>query len=79
MLDLAFVRGNLSAVEEKLRARNMDPAVVLGEFTAIDSRRRQAITEVETLKAQAEMEPLKLRFHLEAGMVCNSPITSDQY
>ena len=30
MLDLAFVRANLPLVEEKLRARNMDPAAVLG-------------------------------------------------
>jgi seryl-tRNA synthetase len=52
MLDLAFVRGNLSVVEEKLRARNMDPAAVLGEFAAIDSRRRDAITQAESLKAQ---------------------------
>src|SRR5437763_6287373 len=52
MLDLAFVRGNLSVVEEKLRARNMDPAAVLGEFTSVDARRRDAITQAESLKAQ---------------------------
>jgi seryl-tRNA synthetase len=52
MLDLAFVRGNLSVVEEKLRARNMDPAAVLGEFTTVDAHRRDAITQAETLKAQ---------------------------
>jgi seryl-tRNA synthetase len=52
MLDLAFVRANLPLVEEKLRARNMDPATVLGDFDAIDGNRRSAITQVETLKAQ---------------------------
>jgi len=52
MLDLAFVRGNLSLVEEKLRARSLDPATVLGQFTAIDARRRDAITQAESLKAQ---------------------------
>jgi seryl-tRNA synthetase len=52
MLDLAFVRANLPLVEEKLRARNMNPAQVLGEFTAIDARRRDAITQAESLKAQ---------------------------
>ena len=52
MIDLAFVRANLPAVEEKLRARGMDPATVLGDFTAIDRERREAITQVETLKAQ---------------------------
>src|ERR1019366_9287135 len=52
MLDLGFVRANLPLVEEKLRARGMDPAEVLGDFTAIDRERRDAITQAETLKAQ---------------------------
>jgi seryl-tRNA synthetase len=52
MLDLAFVRNNLPLVEEKLRQRGMDPAVVLGDFYAIDLDRRGAITKVETMKAQ---------------------------
>jgi seryl-tRNA synthetase len=52
MIDLAFVRANLPVVEEKLRARGMDPAVALGDFATIDRERRDAITQVETLKAQ---------------------------
>ena len=52
MLDLGFVRANLSLVEEKLRARRQDPAVLLGDFQAIDASRRQRITEAEQLKAQ---------------------------
>jgi seryl-tRNA synthetase len=52
MLDLAFVRDNLSLVEEKLRQRGMNPAEVLKDFPEIDARRRTAITEAETLKAQ---------------------------
>ncbi len=52
MIDLGFVRANLPLVEEKLRSRGMDPAVVLGDFAAIDRERREAITQVETLKAQ---------------------------
>ena len=52
MLDLAFVRANLPLVEEKLRARGMDPAAVLGDFADADAKRRGAITEVESLKAQ---------------------------
>src|SRR5580704_7668109 len=52
MIDLAFVRGNLALVEEKLRSRGMDPAVALGDFAAIDRERRDAITQVESLKAQ---------------------------
>ena len=52
MIDLGFVRGNLALVEEKLRSRGMDPAVALGDFAAVDRERREAITQVETLKAQ---------------------------
>jgi seryl-tRNA synthetase len=52
MLDLAFVRDNLGAVEEMLRLRGMDPAQTLGGFRAVDERRRQLITQAETLKAQ---------------------------
>ena len=52
MIDLAYVRANLPQVEEKLRARGMDPAVALGDFASIDRERRDAITQVETLKAR---------------------------
>ena len=52
MLDLAFVRDNLAAVEDMLRHRGMDPAQTLGGFRAVDERRRQLITQAETLKAQ---------------------------
>jgi seryl-tRNA synthetase len=52
MIDLAFVRANLALVEEKLRARGIDPAVALGNFSTVDRERREAITQVETLKAQ---------------------------
>jgi seryl-tRNA synthetase len=51
MIDLAFVRGNLALVEEKLRARGVDPITALGDFAAVDRERREAITQVETLKA----------------------------
>src|SRR6266567_3884482 len=52
MLDLNFVRENLTLVEEKLRQRGMDPAAVLRDFREVDRQRRQAITEAETSKAQ---------------------------
>jgi seryl-tRNA synthetase len=52
MLDLNFVRENLPLVEEKLRQRGMDPAAVLKDFSEVDTKRRQAITEAETSKAQ---------------------------
>jgi seryl-tRNA synthetase len=52
MLDLGFVRGNLELVEAKLRARGENPAVLLGDFRSLDQRRREAITQAETLKAR---------------------------
>ena len=52
MIDLAFVRANLPIVEEKLRSRGMDPAAALGNFAVVDRERREAIQQVETLKAQ---------------------------
>ena len=52
MIDLAFVRANLPLVEEKLRSRGMDPAAALGNFAVVDRERREAIQQVETLKAQ---------------------------
>jgi seryl-tRNA synthetase len=51
MLDLGFVRANLPLVEEKLRLRGVDAAVIAG-FAGLDAERRTAITEAETLKAQ---------------------------
>jgi seryl-tRNA synthetase len=52
MLDMGFVRANLALVEEKLRARGADPAALLGDFRSLDQRRRDAITQAETLKAR---------------------------
>ena len=52
MLDLSFVRANLELVEAKLRARGADPAALLGDFKALDQRRRQAITQSEQAKAR---------------------------
>jgi seryl-tRNA synthetase len=52
MLDLNFVRNDLAAVEEKLRARGADPAALLGDFHALDLSRREAITKAEQFKAR---------------------------
>jgi seryl-tRNA synthetase len=65
MLDLAFVRANLELVEEKLRARGADPAILLGDFRALDKGRREAITQAEQCKARrneiSDEYALKLR------------------
>jgi len=52
MLDLNFVRANLELVEDKLRARGMDPATLLGDFRELDRERRARITQSESLQAQ---------------------------
>ena len=52
MLDLNFVRDNLPRVEEMLRQRGADPTAVLKDFHEVDTQRRQAITEAETMKAR---------------------------
>jgi seryl-tRNA synthetase len=52
MLDLNFVRDNLPRVEEMLRQRGADPAAVLGDFGDVDTARRKAITNAETMKAR---------------------------
>ena len=55
MLDLGFVRSNLPLVAEKLRRRGTDPALVASfadDFAQLDTERRAAITETETLQAQ---------------------------
>lgn len=51
MLDLAYVRDNLPIVEEMLRRRGQDPAV-LARFRETDTKRRELITQSETIKAQ---------------------------
>ena len=52
MLDLNLIRDNLPRVEEMLRRRGADPAAVLKDFADVDTQRRQAITEAETMKAR---------------------------
>ena len=50
MLDLGFVRNNLSLVREKMRDRGA--AGILGDFEALDAERRKLLSEAEALKAQ---------------------------
>src|ERR1035441_3946181 len=51
MLDIGFVRANLDEVRERLATRGVDPKV-LDAFGLLDKARRDAITEVEGLKAR---------------------------
>ena len=67
MLDLAFVRANLPVVEEKLRARGADPALLLGDFLALDRRRREAITQAEQAKARRNELSQKIGALRKAG------------
>ncbi len=50
MLDPAFVRDNPDLVAARLRSRGLDPAADLAALSALESRRRQLLPEVEGLK-----------------------------
>ncbi len=52
MHDLNLLRTNLPLVEERLRARGLDPTTALGDFHALDADRRARITQAERLKAE---------------------------
>ena len=67
MLDLGYVRANLPVVEEKLRARGLDPDVALGDFASADRLRREAITSAETLKAQRNKQTAQIAELRRAG------------
>src|SRR6202453_4219723 len=67
MLDLNFVRTNLELVEEKLRARGMDPAVLLGNFRELDQERRARITEAETAPGTANQATQEVARSRKAG------------
>jgi seryl-tRNA synthetase len=74
MLDLAFVRDNLSIVEQRLRDRGMNPAEILKDFREIDTQRRQAITESETLKARRNAASEQIAKLKKSGMDANAQI-----
>ena len=50
MLDVQFVRDNSDTIKQMLASRNMD--VDLGGFLELDTQRRQALQEIETLRAE---------------------------
>src|SRR5579859_4127800 len=67
MLDLSYVRDHLPEVEEKLRNRGMNPEELLGRFRDLDTRRRQAITSAETLKAERNKKSEEVGRRKRAG------------
>jgi seryl-tRNA synthetase len=73
MLDLAFVRDNLAAVEEMLRRRGMDPDV-LKDFHQVDTERRHVITETETLKARRNRASEEIAKLKKAGQDASAQI-----
>ncbi|HET9179352.1 MAG TPA: serine--tRNA ligase [Terriglobia bacterium] len=50
MLDLGFIRSNLSLVREKMKDRGM--AGILSDFEVLDAERRKLLSEAEGLKAR---------------------------
>jgi seryl-tRNA synthetase len=85
MIDLAFVRANLALVEEKLRARGMDPAVVLehprsgDSFANVDKRRRESITELETLRAKQNALSRDIQRKLKENSDATDDLTMSQF
>jgi seryl-tRNA synthetase len=77
MLDLNFVRENLPLVEEKLRQRGMDPAV-LKDFHELDTQRRHAITEAETRKAQRNRASEEIAKAKKAGHDANAAMAQSK-
>ena len=77
MLDLNFVRENLPLVEEKLRQRGMDPAV-LKDFHELDTQRRRAITEAETRKAQRNKASEEIAKAKKAGQDANAAMAQSK-
>jgi seryl-tRNA synthetase len=73
MLDLAFVRANLELVEEKLRARGADPAALLGDFRALDNKRRSTITESEQLTAEINVVSKRIGELNQAHKMATNP------
>lgn len=67
MLDLNYVREHLPDVEEKLRQRGMNPEELLGGFRDLDTRRRQAITTYENLKAERNKKSEEVGRRKRAG------------
>jgi len=67
MLDLNFVRENLPRVEEMLRQRGIDPATVLRDFREVDTQRRQAITDAETMKARRNKASAEIATRKKSG------------
>ncbi len=59
MLDLTFVRGHPEQVKAALEKRQKDPAPV-DEILALDERRRELLTEVETLRATRNRESKRI-------------------
>jgi seryl-tRNA synthetase len=72
MLDLGFVRSNLSVVRQRMKDRGI--AGILGDFEALDVERRKLLSEAESLKAQRntvsnEIAALKKQKHDASSLI----------
>ncbi|MEJ2007505.1 MAG: serine--tRNA ligase [Acidobacteriota bacterium] len=81
MLDLGFVRNNLSLVRDKMRDRGMTG--VLGDFETLDAERRKLLSEAEALKAQRnsvsnQIASLKKQKQDASGLIAQMKKVSQQ-
>jgi seryl-tRNA synthetase len=67
MLDPAFVRSNLQQVREQLARRGPEVSRLLDGFEELDRRRRAAITESETLKAERNRLTAEIAARRQSG------------
>jgi seryl-tRNA synthetase len=65
MHDLSFFRNNLDAVAERLATRGL--TLDVQQFRELDVRRRAALTEMETLRAQRNAESQKIAALRKSG------------
>ncbi len=65
MHDLSFFRSNLDAVAERLATRGL--TLDLAQFRDLDARRRAALTETDTLRAQRNSESQQIAKLKKAG------------
>lgn len=72
MLDLSFVRSNLSVVQEKLRSRSAASASALAGFADLDRARRDAISRAETLQAERNRLTLEIQALRKSGQDASS-------
>ncbi len=78
MLDLNFVRDNLPWSRRSCASAAWIPAEVLKDFHEVDTQRRQAITEAETMKARRNRASEEIAKLKKSGQDATAQIVRNQ-